>query len=547
MRKVINGGFIILLTLLGLFMGCQGGAIDPPVASTIAEPVFSPTEGNFTGSLEISISTTTADASIYYSTTGTIDTTNYADATEYTAAFSISETTTIHAIAILGAETSTVVSKTYTLGNSPPVVSAGTDITNVSIGDQIQLDGTATDSDGDALTISWIIASKPAGSTITETAFSDTEILNPVFTADAEGDFTLTMAASDGTSAISDSLIISVGRLNTAPVAALAASTYLVTALDTAVIFAGAGGDADAGEILTYSWEITSQPTGSSVSAPTDTLTYSSNDPSSKSITLTHEGEYIVAFTATDSFGESDTDVKTVTVDIPNANGNSQPVANAGIDETVNPVGWSNYALDGTTSADPDGDALTYTWSLTDWPTAASSTIISFMDNGDGTASFSLESPPGAYTFELLVNDGKGYDGTDGTNESSTDTDSVTITITNMEPNTLSISATPGTVYIEDVSHDIAIAAEYTDPNGAEGHIVSIEYYSSPSGSSQPAITASSSSPEVCMFEFTFTPDVVGEYELLLKIIDDTYTVESPIITVTAYDDTQGGINVTIQ
>lgn len=81
-------------------------------ASTVSTPTFSPSSGNYTSTQNVSISTTTAGASIYYTTNGDAPTTS---STLYTGAVPVSSTTTIKAIAVLsGMSDSPVASATYT-------------------------------------------------------------------------------------------------------------------------------------------------------------------------------------------------------------------------------------------------------------------------------------------------------------------------------------------------------------------------------------------------------------------------------------------------
>lgn len=94
---------------------------------TCASPVISGTD-NFTDSTSVTITSTTSGASIYYTTDGT--TPSATNGTLYTAAFTIDETTTIKAIAILsGYNNSSVTTKTLT-ENLPscetPVISGTT-------------------------------------------------------------------------------------------------------------------------------------------------------------------------------------------------------------------------------------------------------------------------------------------------------------------------------------------------------------------------------------------------------------------------------------
>lgn len=89
--------------------------IDDVVLSTeapaIATPVISPESGTFETTQEVTITCATEGATIYYTTNGD-DPTNLSS--EYTGAFTLTETATVKAIAYNGAVYSTIASATYT-------------------------------------------------------------------------------------------------------------------------------------------------------------------------------------------------------------------------------------------------------------------------------------------------------------------------------------------------------------------------------------------------------------------------------------------------
>lgn len=79
---------------------------------SVANPVFSPAAGTYTEAQAVTISCATDGATIYYTNDGTDPTSS---STKYTGAITVSETTTLKAIAILGSNKSGIISATYTI------------------------------------------------------------------------------------------------------------------------------------------------------------------------------------------------------------------------------------------------------------------------------------------------------------------------------------------------------------------------------------------------------------------------------------------------
>ena len=95
-----------------------------------AKPTFSPEAGTYTSSQNVTISTTTAGATIYYTTNGNDPTTS---SSVYSSAISVSETTTIKAIAVKsGYDNSEVATATYTIFN---IEHAGTEADPYTVAD----------------------------------------------------------------------------------------------------------------------------------------------------------------------------------------------------------------------------------------------------------------------------------------------------------------------------------------------------------------------------------------------------------------------------
>ena len=102
-----------------------------------ATPTFSVEEGTYTEDQSVEIACATDGATIYYTIDGNTPT---AQSTEYTAAISISETTTIKAIAVKDDVASDVASVTYTINKEPFITLSTTSVAATAEG----ADGTIT-------------------------------------------------------------------------------------------------------------------------------------------------------------------------------------------------------------------------------------------------------------------------------------------------------------------------------------------------------------------------------------------------------------------
>ncbi len=148
-------------------------------------------------------------------------------------------------------------------------------------------------------------------------------------------------------------------------------------------------GSRSQGDQATYTWVQTLGPT------------VQLSDPSSKTPTFTvpsQDGVLVFQLTAVDRFGESKTD--TVTLDI-----NLKPRADAGPDQTVRAK--STVQLDGTGSADPEGDPITYRWEQV----SGKAVTLSAPDTARPT--FQAPNQNGTLVFRLTVADDNGAIATD--------------------------------------------------------------------------------------------------------------------------------------
>ena len=272
--------------------------------------------------------------------------------------------------------------------NRPPVSDAGPDPT-AGYGKTIQLDGSASDPDGDAISYVW---NQTAGIAV---PLSDHTIPKPAFTTPTTTtSITFELTVSDGHLAHTDAVTVTVA--NRPPAADAGADQ--TAGFGHTVTLDGSASDPD-GDAISYMWNQTSGP--SVILSDNAALSPSFAAPASMA-TMTFE------ITASDGW-LSHTDAVAITVV------NYPPVASAGADQTVQ-LG-DTVTLDGSASRDPDNDIISYTWKQTTGPAVVLS------DDAASSPTFTAPSSAGMLTFELTVSDG--YD---------TDTDTVTITVVNRPP-----------------------------------------------------------------------------------------------------------------
>ncbi len=90
--------------------------------------------------------------------------------------------------------------------NTPPTANAGKDKKNISIDAEVHLSGKdSNDTEEDPLTYLWSFVSKPSNSSAT---LSDATIVNPTFTADEHGTYTIQLIVNDGFSNSSPDTVV---------------------------------------------------------------------------------------------------------------------------------------------------------------------------------------------------------------------------------------------------------------------------------------------------------------------------------------------------
>ncbi|BFU94326.1 MAG: hypothetical protein NTNFB02_10480 [Nitrospira sp.] len=268
--------------------------------------------------------------------------------------------------------------------NEPPVANAGPDQGVKALGSLITLNGsTSSDPNGDPLTYSWTLLSKPAG--------SGADLANPTsaapsFTVDRDGTYTAQLIVNDGRqNSAPDTVKISTANV---PPVANAGSDQTGKALGSLITLNGSASSDPNGDPLTYNWTLVSKPAGSGADLPNPTS-------ASPSFTVDRDGTYTVQLVVNDGTQNSAPDNVNITTV------NEPPVAKAGPDQTGKALG-SLITLNGSASSDPNGDPLTYNWTLVSKPAGSGADL---PNPTSAAPSFTVDRD-GTYTVQLVVNDG---------------------------------------------------------------------------------------------------------------------------------------------
>lgn len=182
--------------------------------------------------------------------------------------------------------------------NKPPVANAGED-QKVLTGSKVTLDASkSSDPDNDKLTYKWEWVSKPNSS---NAQLAKADSVSGEFTTDLAGIYTVKLSVSDGNMTNSDTVTIVVS--NDPPVAA--AGVDQTIALNTVSVLNGTSSYDPENQLLTYTWVLTSKPTGS-------IAVLDSQTSAQPKFTADLEGDYTFTLTVNDGTKDSQTDTVTL-------------------------------------------------------------------------------------------------------------------------------------------------------------------------------------------------------------------------------------------
>ncbi len=391
-----------------------------------------------------------------------------------------------------GVNLSTADTVTVTAYNAAPTAEAG-DNQTVTWNTLATLSGSGTDPESQPLTYAWTITSAPAGSLA---SLSNPAIANPSFTPDKTGDYVFSLIVSDGVNTSSaDTVTINVP--NNAPTAEAGPNQNVLFGYGAVVTLSGSGTDPE-NQTLTYAWTITTRPAGSTVALSNPAIAGPSFIPD-------RAGEYVLSLVVSDGTNFSSADTLTVTA------GNAAPTADAGANQDVV---WNTLAtLNGNGSFDPEGQPLSFAWTITSAPTGSTATL-------SGAATVSPTFTPdksGQYVISLVVND--------GVNSSAPDT--VTITVANNAP-----TAEAGSD--QSIFFGLGEAATLNGSGSHDPEGDPLTYHwtitSAPIGSAAALSDVNAISPSL-------TPDMKGVYLISLTVSDGVNVSAADSVTITAYNE----------
>ena len=249
---------------------------------------------------------------------------------------------------------------------------------------------------------------------------------------------------------------------------------------------------------LTFSWVFLSVAPGSALTNA-DIVNPTTPAPS---FTPDVDGPYELQLTVSDGT-LSDTDTVVITAGTPNA----APTANAGPDQ--NAVTGQPVTLDGSSSSDPNGNTITFSWRFLSAPLTSSLTDADIVNPTTPAPSFTPD-VDGAYELELTVTDVPG-------GLSDTDTVIITATSANVAPN-----ADAGLDQTAEVNQLVTVdGSNSSDPDAGPFALTFQWVFATvaPGSALTDADINNPTSPQA-----SFTPDVTGVYTLTLTVSDGDLT-----------------------
>jgi len=265
--------------------------------------------------------------------------------------------------------------------NLPPVPEITTR-SRVSKNTKVELDGAGSvEPNDDPMTFTWTLAVKPAGSSAVLTP----NATKASFTPDVTGSYEVQLTISDGELTSAPKSIV-IAAENDAPTSD--AGENQMTDFGVAVGLDGSRSQDPNGDALRYSWSF--------AAAPGSTAILSDASAINPTFFADVRGRYEATLVVHDGEAASVGDVVVILAGI----SATPPIARINAPTTA--LTGSQIAVDGVGSSDPDGDPLTFRWTLSPGPVSSRAVLA---DPTANRTTFTADDL-GAYTVQLVVNDG---------------------------------------------------------------------------------------------------------------------------------------------
>ena len=367
-----------------------------------------------------------------------------------------------------------------------------------TVNSTVQLDGSGSyDPAQGSLRYQWSIQSKPSSS---QASLSNASTPFASATLDIDGDYIFQLIVNNG-QLDSEPVTVTYSNQNLSPVADAGASQSAHK--NETVYLDGSRSHDMNGDTLTFTWQLTSQPTSSTAVLNNATTPY-------PSLLVDVPGEYDISLVVND--GNSDSQTATMKI----TDRNIAPVAFAGhgITQEVSTL----IALDAAASIDADGDALHYQWSIISAPTGSTAAL---SDLTDLHPTFTPD-VVGDYLLQLIAGDG--------------DSNSVP-SILHIHANAASQPAVTNTKPIANangsatvtVNTQVSLSGNASFDTNGDTLTYLWSVLAEPSGATSTLTDETTAAPSI-------TPDVAGDYIIQLIVNDGTLNSDPVSVTITVND-----------
>lgn len=254
-------------------------------------------------------------------------------------------------------------------------------------GEKVTLYAEGKDDDNDSLSYQWQLISKPDGSAenLVNADSAEAEL-----TLDSEGDYLVSVTASDGQLSSAPALHLISAQQNYAPFAAFSVENQRIALNEKAQLNALNTFDSE-GDSLEYHWDVIDKPEGANA-------LLQGNPGVSPQFSADKPGIYLVQLIANDGQANSYPQAKAIVVEDSHA-----PVV-----EISGQLQWhisksQSIELDASSSHDADGDSLSYSWKVISGPNMA---LNQFSASEQAKTDFTPKQN-GDYVLQVKVSDGQ--------------------------------------------------------------------------------------------------------------------------------------------